>query len=179
MMQQKMLHIAIVSDYSAVGHYRLLFPEMRMRTTSRNMMFVESSLFIGDPGIYAVARTVKIQRPCSQKQFDFLHNFLKPLSDRYGFWIIMDIDDCLVYEDIPKYNIAKEFYKNVSPMLKKSMECVDFITTTTEYLRDYYIKTFELEKEKFIIIPNYLPKWWIGNSFDIGKTIYNICYCSD
>ena len=138
--QQKMLHITMVSDYSAVGHYRLLFPEMRMRTTSKNMMFIESSLYVGDPGIYAIARTVKIQRPCSPKQFDFLHNFLKPMSDRYGFWIIMDVDDCLVYEDIPKYNIAKEFYRNVSPMLKKSMECVDFITTTTEFLWKNYMK---------------------------------------
>ena len=146
MTKQKLLHVAIVSDYSAVGHYRILFPEMRMRTVSKNMMFVESSLFIGDPGIYAMARTVKIQRPCSKSQFDFLEHFLKPMSDRYGFWIIMDVDDCLVYEDIPKYNIAKEFFKDVSPMLKRSMEYVDFITTTTEYLRDYYVKTYDLRQ---------------------------------
>src|SRR5574344_1486378 len=103
-------HMCVVSDYSAVGHYRMIFPEMRARTVSINNSFIESSLYIGDPQIYSLLRTVKIQRPCTKPQFDFVEKFLKPLSDRYGFWIIMDVDDCLIYDDIPKYNIARETF---------------------------------------------------------------------
>lgn len=138
------------------------------------MAFIESSYYIGDPTLYSMARTVKIQRPCSETQFRFFREFLKPLSDRHGFWIIMDVDDCLVYEDIPKYNIARETYgNNVKNIIRRSMEMSDFITTTTEYIRDYYVNKFGIPKDKFIIIPNYLPRWWIGNCFNIDRTFRN------
>lgn len=169
----RITHVSIMSDYSAVGHYRMIFPEMRMRTVTSAMGFIESPLFIGDPRMYATARTVKLQRPCSDAQSDFLLKFLKPLSDRMGFWIVLDVDDCLCHEDIPQYNLAREFFSgHMKENLRKAMEAADVITTTTAYLRDYYVGKFGLDRSKFLVIPNYLPRWWIGGCFNPGATMH-------
>ena len=168
------LHMSVVSDYSAVGHYRIIFPEMRMRTITSSMSFMESSVYVGDPNAYRTVRTVKIQRPCTDAQYGFLERFLKPLSDRLGFWIVMDVDDCLCHDDIPPYNVAKSaITEQATENLRKSMGLVDVITTTTAYLRDYYVRRFGIPEGKFMLIPNYLPRWWIGGSFNPNATMWH------
>lgn len=51
------------------------------------------------------------------------------------------------------------------------MSLADIITVSTETLRDFYIKRLNLPREKFIVIPNYLPRWWIGESYNIDKQL--------
>lgn len=53
--------------------------------------------------------------------------------------------------------------------VKQCMDLCDIITVSTEELRDFYVKKLSLPKEKFLVIPNYLPRWWIGESFNIDK----------
>lgn len=171
-MNKRITHLSVVSDYSAIGHYRILFPEMRARTVSSSMSFIDSSQYLGDRNLYSSVRTVKIQRPFHVAQYAFIKDFLKPLSDRLGFWIMMDVDDCLVYEDVPKYNIAREMLgKESTDMLRRSMDLADVITVTTNYIRDYYVSKFDMDVRKFVVIPNYLPRWWIGNCFNPVNTL--------
>ena len=171
---QPLVHLLNPSDYSAVGMYRLIFPSICAKTTNHNLKFIESSYYIGDMNFYKVCRTVKFQRPYSKPQFNFFNKIVKPCSEMYGFWTIMDIDDCLVYDDIPNYNLAKDVFKGeIQDILKAMMESVDFITTTTDYLADYYANKFGVDRSKFVVIPNYLPRWWIGKRHMVQESVYH------
>ena len=130
--------------------------------------------YIGDPGFFRDIRQVRLQRQVNDAQCNYFLKFLQPLSQSIGFWIIYEIDDVIGYDDIPKYNIGrnsfknKQFFKNIKQMLKSA----DFITVTTESLKKYYIKKFEIDEEKFIVIPNFLPRWWAGESYDIRDQMH-------
>jgi len=49
------------------------------------------------------------------------------------------------------------------------MELCDIITVSTEELKELYIKEYNLDRAKFIVIPNYLPRWWIGDAMNINR----------
>jgi len=166
-------HLVVPSDYSAVGMYRMIFPTIYAKTNNRGMKFIESVCYIPDPNFYKICRTVKFQRLYTPQQHQFFNTVIKPSSDMYGFWTIMDVDDCLVHDDIPKYNIAKKYFtKEIAQVMKSIMTSVDFITTTTDYIANYYSKKFNLDRSKFIVIPNYLPRWWIGRGHSIAENVH-------
>jgi len=88
-----------------------------------------------------------------------------------GFWLSMDVDDVLGGEDIPKYNIGRKMYQEPKIMenLKAMLNTMDIVTTTTEELKQYYVSKFEVDANRIVIIPNYLPRWWIGEMYDIER----------
>ena len=92
----------------------------------------------------------------------------------FGFSICYEIDDVLVYDEIPKYNIAKEAFnpERIGNTTKEIMDLCDIITVSTEELRDLYHKYYNIPLNKFIVIQNYLPRWWIGDSFNLGRQMY-------
>lgn len=45
----------------------------------------------------------------------------------------------------------------------------DYITVTTPQLADLYAESYKLPRNKFIVIPNYLPRWWIGDSYNYDR----------
>ena len=116
-------------------------------------------------------KLVRIQRWFGWDKLKFLKEFLKPLSEKIGFSICYEIDDVLVYNEIPKYNIAKETFNptRIGDSVKQIMELCDIITVSTEELKELYIKEYNLDKSKFIVIPNYLPRWWIGDAMNIDR----------
>lgn len=116
-------------------------------------------------------KLVRIQRWFGHEKYRFLSEFLKPLSEKIGFTICYEIDDVLVYDDIPKYNIAKETFHpdRIGNTVKDIMELCDIITVSTVELKQFYMRKFNLHENKFIVIPNYLPRWWIGDSMNIDR----------
>lgn len=100
-----------------------------------------------------------------------MKEFLKPLSEKIGFTICYEIDDVLVYKEIPKYNIAKETFnpERIGDSTAQIMHLCDIITVSTEELKDLYVKEYKLDPTKFIVIPNYLPRWWIGDAMNIDR----------
>ena len=47
----------------------------------------------------------------------------------------------------------------------------DFILVTTPELRDYYNAKFSIPTNKIIIIPNYIPRWWMGGMYNKDSII--------
>lgn len=134
----------------------------------------DTELLIPDGRYYQMGngcRLVRIQRWFGYDKLKYLREFLKPLSERIGFYICYEIDDVLAYDYIPKYNIARETFnpERIGDSTKEIMELCDIITVSTETLRDFYVRVFNLPKEKFIVIQNYLPRWWIGESFNVER----------
>jgi hypothetical protein len=97
---------------------------------------------------------------------------LKPASEDFGVWLIYDIDDVIIRDDIPLYNLARDSYTDeMVGHMYKIMKQVNLITVTTEVIAKYYQNKFKLPKDKFIIIPNYLPRWWIGDLYQYDRTM--------
>ena len=134
-------------------------------------MIVDSMKLIGDPYFYNDIRMVRLQRQVNDGQCGYFLNFLKPLSEKVGFWLVYEVDDVIKYEDIPLYNHGRNayanqiFFSNVKNMLK----ACDFLTVTCSELKKYYVDVFEIDEEKVIVIPNYLPRWWIGEAYDVER----------
>ena len=47
----------------------------------------------------------------------------------------------------------------------------DFVTVTTDYLKNFYHKHYGVPLENIISIPNLLPKWWFGDRYDPEKKV--------
>lgn len=172
--QPVILHSIVTGDFSAIGQYRMLFPMMCSRAAYHDVKFIESERCLTDPLLYKSIRSIKFQRLCSDAAIQFMQDVVKPYSDAYGFWIIMDIDDCLCHDDIPDYNIAKKTYAGkMQDNIRKAINLSDIVTTTTPILADYYTNKWNIPREKFVVIPNYLPRWWIGDSYRIGESVHD------
>lgn len=175
----KVIHsVHFRGDSYGCGWYRELFPSMLLQTLlNADVQFriTDTLSIISDPNFYRMVdggiRMVRLQRWYGKEKAAFMKNFLKPLADQLGMWLVYEIDDLLIYDEIPLYNIAKPHYsyERVGDSVKEIMEMCDLITVSTEFLGDVYQKAFKIPKEKFIIVPNYLPRWWIGEAMNIDR----------
>ena len=170
---QKTNNILFPSDTGGCYFYRLGFPSLCLQTTYKNINNTELKNFIPDSNLFKLQRTIIMQRFVSDNHLNYFKNFLSPLSKHCGLWTVFEIDDVVVGKDIPNYNAAKpqyiqeSFYNNIKYILT---EC-DLITVTTEELKSYYVNEFNLDPNKVIIIPNYLPRWWIGEAYNLAERI--------
>lgn len=73
------------------------------RITSTLSVFQDPRVYMADGGV----RMVRLQRWYGADKAKFMREFLKPLSKKLGFWLVYEIDDVLVYDEIPKYNLAR------------------------------------------------------------------------
>jgi hypothetical protein len=116
---------------------------------------------------------VRLQRQVSDAQCNYFLKFLKPLSEQFGFWLVYEIDDVITYDEIPPYNMGKkaynneQFFQNVKAMLDAS----DIITVTTDKLKEFYVNRYNINEKKFMVIPNYLPRWWVGEAYNIDARV--------
>lgn len=166
-------------DKCGCGWYRIGFPSIALQTMlggQHHFMQTDSQFIITDANFYAQTHTtmVRLQRWYRPEQLEFVQKFLRPLADQLGMWLVYEIDDVLVYDEIPKYNCARQAYapSNVGDSPKQIMHLCDLITVTTPIIKNLYVNAFGIDPNKIIIIPNYLPRWWIGNSFDLNRSMY-------
>ncbi len=155
------------ADMGGCGHYRMKFPAMAAQTMRKDIRIVESTKMIPLPEFYRDIRMVRVQRQVSSMQCKFLMEFLKPLSMQYGFWLVYEIDDVIGPDDIPMYNMGRQAYQfpDVDKNIRMMLNCVDFVTVTTERLKQYYHENYDVPNDNIIVLHNYLPRWWIGEAF--------------
>ena len=156
------------ADMGGCGHYRMKFPSMAAQTMRRDIRIVESTKMIPLPEFYRDMRMVRVQRQVSSQQCKFMLEFLKPLSMQYGFWLVYEIDDVIGPDDIPLYNMGRAAYQfaDIDTNIRKMLNCADFVTVTTDRLKQYYHEKYGVPNENIIVVPNYLPRWWIGEAFN-------------
>jgi hypothetical protein len=146
-------------------------PAMAAQTLRKDISIVDSPKMLPLPEFYRDIRHVKVQRQVSTAQKDFVMKFLKPLSDSFGFWLSYDIDDVIGPDDIPMYNAARHAFQapGLFDNIKEILNAVDFINVPTEEMAKYYNIKFSVPMSKIQIVPNYLPRWWIGAAYDISR----------
>jgi len=158
------------ADQGGCAAYRMLFPQLVLQSREKNRYrFTSTQRYIVDQNFYKNLNIIRLQRQCADFQVRFLKDFLRPLSNAYGFWTMYEIDDLIIYDELPMYNNAREAFSDKFELIKEAMTIMDVVTTTTDTLAQTYATRFNLPIEKFVVIPNYLPKWWIGDSYNLDR----------
>ena len=141
--------------------------EFHFQTTDTEVLLADHQVYMQQGG----AKLVRCQRWFGWDKLRFLKEFLKPLSEKIGFSICYEIDDVLIYDDIPKYNIAREAFnpERIGDSVKQIMDLCDYITVSTEDLKRFYMRACNQPESKFIVIQNYLPRWWIGDAMNVDR----------
>ena len=157
------------ADYSGCGHWRMIWPEQVMNAHNKAVVH-GTTVMNADPRYYTQTKAVRIQRQATPQQLEFV-KFLRKLADANNFRLIYEIDDICFHEDIPDYNKYKTAFTD--PKIRQSaqemMEICDEITVTCPFMRDYYAS--KTNNKNVTVIPNFMPKFWIGGKSDINRTM--------
>lgn len=157
------------ADYSGCGHWRMIWPEQVMNAHNKAVVHGTTVMNV-DERYYVQAKGVRIQRQATPQQLQFV-KWLRQVADKNNFRLIYEIDDICFHEDIPDYNKYKTAFTD--PAIRQSaqemMEICDEITVTCPFMRDYYAS--KTNNKNVTVIPNFMPKFWIGGKSDINRTM--------
>lgn len=159
------------ADYSGCGFWRMIWPEHILNAHGK-MIITGLTNMVRDPHMYHGIKSIRLQRQAAPHQFEFLKE-LRKLADKNNFRLIFEIDDIMFREDIPDYNKFKFAFEpdDIREASQKSIEICDEVTCTCEYMKDYY--SSKTNNKNITVIPNYPPKFWIGNMYDEELLIRN------
>ena len=164
--------LSYYADYSGCGHWRLIWPEQVLNAHMKAVCHGTTVMNL-DPRYYIMAKGVRIQRQATKQQLQFV-KFLKDVSKQTGMKVMYEIDDICFKEDIPEYNKYKPAF--VNPEIRESAQAImslcDEITVTCDFMKDYY--TDKTGNKNITVIPNFMPKFWIGNHYDLTKNMNNL-----
>ena len=152
------------ADYSGCGHWRMIWPEQLLNAYHKCIVH-GSSCMVLDERYYAGVQAVRIQRQATPDQLKFV-KYLKELGEKKGFRVIYEIDDICLREDIPDYNKFKFAFdtEETRSTIIEMMQATDEMTVTCQFMKDYY--EAKTGHKNITIIPNYMPKFWIGNHYN-------------
>jgi hypothetical protein len=125
-----------------------------------------------DPRYYVHTKAVRVQRQATEQQLKFVQ-FLKEIGKQIGFRLIYEIDDLVFHEDIPDYNKFKTAFvdPNIRKQAQEIMNNCDEITVTCDFMKKYYSE--KTGHKNITVIPNYPPKFWMGNFFNLKRISEN------
>jgi len=157
--------INYVADFSGCGLWRMLWPE-HMLNTHNKALVQSSAVMITSPEFYEGVKAIRIQRQATPNQLEFVKYLKEVIQPKYGCRIIYEVDDIIFREDIPEYNKFKPAFESdeIRNTSVEIMRLCDEVTVTCDFMRDYYKE--KIDKEEITVIPNFPPKFWIGNFFD-------------
>ena len=160
-----------VADVGGCGFYRVLSPYWTVRNLLKDSMFSESIKPIVDANYFRGVSHVMVQRPVMELQHKYFTKFLQPLSEKYGFWLTLNIDD--ITSCIPSYNSASLLYdkKETQDKIRDMCNVTDFLIVTTEYLKQCYHEDYGIPLENIIVIKNYIARWWLGEAYRLEEKV--------
>tara|TARA_A100001515_G_scaffold41634_2_gene32790 strand:- start:1585 stop:2823 length:1239 start_codon:yes stop_codon:yes gene_type:complete len=160
------------ADYSGCGHWRMIWPEQVMNAHQKAVVH-GTTVMNGDERYYVMTKGIRIQRQATPTQLDFV-KYLRKVCDKNNIRLIYEIDDIMFREDIPGYNKYKTAFEGDD--IRKSsceiMKICDEITVTCPFMRDYYRD--KSGNPNVTIIPNFMPKFWIGGRSDLARTMLSL-----
>lgn len=164
----------IPGDTNGCGFWRFLAAVYSMYCLPPDFG-VQNSIEInppGDPNWFRDVNMVMVQRMTTKYQLEYLQ-FLDAIRKQNGMTIIYNIDDCMHPDEIPLQNKGRSHYANpeIQKNIKAMLDLADYVLVTTDRIRDYYSKKYELPVQKVICLPNLLPRWWIDGKFDPRKKV--------
>ena len=154
-----------VADYGGCGFWRIIWPEYLLNNEEKCMVHT-STVMAWDPNYYFNVKSIKIQRQASSNQKEFV-KFLCQLGEKKDFRVIYDIDDIPFIEDIPHYNKHRTAFASdeIRNNIQEIMEMCGNMTVTNNFMKDYFQSKLA-DHVKIDVIPNYIPKFWMGNFYN-------------
>lgn len=163
--------VSFAADHQGCGFWRIHWPETVINGQQLGVINNNNFMIVQD-NFYQGITSVRIQRQVTPTQLQFAQ-YLRDLSNKTNnFKIYYDIDDVIFPEDIPLYNKAREAFVDpgVCEHALKIMKLCDGITTPTEYMSKYYSERTGVPG---IVLPNYMPKFWIDRFYNKQKLVEN------
>lgn len=174
-------NIFFPSDENGTGQWRGIWPIQTIWAMGPSTGINTSVLtrVTVDKKFYEGLNMFMIQRFVNESQEHFFNNLIVPYSKMYSFWTVYNIDDAMHYKDIVKYNRGRRAFlgEDTQARIKKMLNSADFVLTTTDYIKNYYHRTYDVPLENIIAIPNYLPRWWIGDYYNKDESLNNFKNC--
>lgn len=161
-----------LADHGGCGCWRVIWPELIMNLRGDLLSF--NNIFMArDENLYSQMTTIRIQRQASPSQFEFV-KFLKSIQPKHKFKIVYEIDDIPFREDIPDYNKFKSAFASdaIRKTCQEIMEQCDEITVPCDFMGDYFKS--KIKNQNITVIPNYVPRFWMGNFYDKDKLLKNL-----
>jgi hypothetical protein len=160
-----------LADYSGCGQLRMCMPS-HLLNAHQKLTVHDSTVMCFDANYFRNVKSVRIQRQATPQQLQFVR-FLKELQKQIGFRLLFEIDDIMFSEDIPDYNKFKVAFvpEEIRKTAQEIMSLCDEITVTCNFMKEYY--SGKTGNNRVTVIPNYFPKWWIGNFYDEKKISEN------
>jgi hypothetical protein len=159
------------ADYSGCGFWRMIWPE-HLLNAHQKLTVHGSTVMCFDQNYFRNITAVRIQRQATAHQLRFIQ-YLKELSKEHKFRIIYEIDDLVFSEDIPDYNKYKPAFTDpeIRRVAQTIMELCDEVTVTNNFMKEYYMS--KTSNKNITVIPNYPPKFWMGNYYNEKKISEN------
>lgn len=168
-MSQSFRNIVYCSDRSGTAKWRRIWPIQSIDCLAQglNLQVDYSQTPILDQNYYKGMTSVTIQRWISDQQLTLVTKFLKPLCDANSAYLVYEIDDAMSDKDIPLFNRGRGAFEGekVQSNIKAMLQAADFVTVTTDYIKQYYHKNYDVPLENIIAIPNLLPKYLFGDRY--------------
>ncbi len=151
-----------VNDGGLCGYWRSRFISQALEFVyADKCACIDSRIAMYDRGLLNAADSCRCSRFCKEHELQWMRYARQVTGGRLK--LIYDIDDILVYDDIPEYNMFRNLFPGIENILRDAMLEADVITVTSEYLRDYYVNKLQIPPERFVLIPNYPPRWLFDN----------------
>ena len=160
---RKYLFASTHIDNGGCSYYRILFISQLLSQLSLNVNACDARVLFSYKNVFPILSSFRLQRACAVKDIDWFLKLILPAKEFFHFPVVYEIDDILVMEDIPVYNCYRGIFREGKDALPVYMDGCDAITVTCAPLADYYSKKFGLPREKFHVIPNYLPRFFFDS----------------
>lgn len=152
-------------DVGGCSYYRILFVSQLLSQVYDHALFNDARLLFNNPELFPLLASFRLQRACSIRDLKWFNDVMLPAKRKYGFPLVYEIDDILVREDIPVYNCYRDIFMQGAESIPVYMAGSDAVTVTCATLADYYSRKFGIPRDKFHVIPNYLPRYFF-DSYD-------------
>ncbi len=152
--------LSYVGDTQGCGTIRIIFPHLllpHLRKDGYQFTGFYSAYFITLKDYYRNFTFVQFQRAATEVHRNLIYRFLSAIGNETKTPLIYEIDDLLT--DIPKWNIAHDYYMSNLKYTEEILRMVNGITVSTEPLKKVYSKY----NKNIAVIPNHLPKFMWGD----------------
>ena len=74
---------------------------------------------------------------------------------------------------IPAFNRGRKAFEGeqIQNNIREMLNTADFITVTTDYLKEYYHNIYDVPLDNIIAVPNFLPKYLFGEKYNPEKKL--------
>ena len=194
--QQQFRNVVYLSDRGGTGSWRVVWPLSQINCVAQQLGIQAdySQTPILDQNYYKGMNSIKIQRWISDSQTQMVTKFLKPLMDANCGYLIYEIDDLMfdgtildesqrefiekkygktAENSIPRFNRGRKAFegKQIQTNIKTMLNAADFVTVTTDYLKEVYHDIYGVPLENIIAVPNLLPKYLFGDRYEPSKKV--------